>query len=404
MFGEYAMRIHAADDSLFRLLKLESSASYVVGFKADGTVLTKTADKGFFFDAEWRDLEEVLLWADYVDGIVTVDDLRVSFNPYDHLPYVPFAPDSGWQYYIDVGMDRPGGGGNLFSYFNVPPRVLDPEHEVALFIWPGDEITGPNAMYSDVDVTLGENSVTVSHKTYGSGPTYNDTRMDMRGYSVKLDKAQVVTLTGYFQGNWTSANWRAGVNAYGIDFNYYKNYSSSAPAPGRVDLYRQALRPAGSTISWSDNFSGSWGIDQSADVELVYTLTFTDPPVTQVEIDVDPWDAANEVKPNENYGLPVAIMTTSTADGDAADFDALQADPDWLRLGPSGAPNVAIPGPGDFDSDGDSDVAFGFRVEESGILCGDTGATLTGFTYSGVPIEGSDTITTMECQTSACHP
>jgi hypothetical protein len=68
------------------------------------------------------------------------------------------------------------------------------------------------------------------------------------------------------------------------------------------------------------------------------------------------------------------------------------------------APNVAIPGTSDFDGDGDADVAFAFRVEDAGIQCNDTQLSLTGYTYAGQPIEGSDTITTTECEASGCHP
>jgi hypothetical protein len=405
-FGEYVLRIAAEDGSLFRLLKLDTDAAFVAGIKADGTTLFKQAHEGYFFNAEWRDLEEVLLWADFVDGVitpsVTADDIRVSFNPDDHLPYVPVVSETGRQFYIDVHMNRPGSYELLASGFSVPPHSLEPS-EVHQLIWPGDAETGPGALHADVGVALGENTITVTHNTYGSGVPYKYARTDMGGYAVSLDKPQLVTITGYFQGNWTTANWTAYVILWGQQrWEFYQSYNSSDVAPGTVEFSHQVL--ATEYLSVTDAFSGSFGIDQLAETKLIYTLTFTDPPVQQVEIDVDPWNAANEVRPNDSYGLPVAIMTTSIAQGDAEDFDASQADPDTLRLGPAMAPNVAIPGTSDFDGDGDADVAFAFRVEDAGIQCNDTQLSLTGYTYAGQPIEGSDTITTTECEASGCHP
>ena len=79
----------------------------------------------------------------------------------------------------------------------------------------------------------------------------------------------------------------------------------------------------------------------------------------------------------------------------------------WHRLR-SGAPQVSEPllvdAPETHAWDSVTDVAFGFRIEDSGILCDDTEVTLTGETYAGQPFVGTDDITTVECTSSSCHP
>jgi hypothetical protein len=127
--------------------------------------------------------------------------------------------------------------------------------------------------------------------------------------------------------------------------------------------------------------------------------------VDTIDIDVDPWNASNEVRPDDAYLLTVGVLGMNTADGDPIDLDAAQVDPDSLKFGPTEAPNAVLsPISGDVDGDGNQDMVFGFRVEDSGIACGDTELEMTGSLYSGIPIEGTDSITTTDCTVSACHP
>ena len=52
----------------------------------------------------------------------------------------------------------------------------------------------------------------------------------------------------------------------------------------------------------------------------------------------------------------------------------------------------------DVDSDGDLDLVLHFPTQETGIVCGDTEAFLSGKTFDGTPIGGaSDTIATVGC-------
>jgi hypothetical protein len=123
-----------------------------------------------------------------------------------------------------------------------------------------------------------------------------------------------------------------------------------------------------------------------------------------ISLDVDPFNATNQVRPDDSYVVLVGVKTTSIADGEADDVDALQIDPASLRFGPAGAHNVTTPITSDLDGDADTDVIFGFAIEETGILCGDTDVMLEGEQYDGYPLMGADTIITTDCEVSACHP
>jgi probable HAF family extracellular repeat protein len=128
------------------------------------------------------------------------------------------------------------------------------------------------------------------------------------------------------------------------------------------------------------------------------------PPAKTVVMDVDPYSTANEIRPNSDNPIAVAILTTSVAAGDAIDFDATTVDPTSLQLGLGKAPNRAYPWAVDVGNDGDTDVMFGFRTQDAGIFCGDTEVSLTGATFAGERIKATDTITTSDCVSTSCHP
>ncbi len=49
------------------------------------------------------------------------------------------------------------------------------------------------------------------------------------------------------------------------------------------------------------------------------------------------------------------------------------------------------------DSDGDLDLMLHFRTQGTGIQCGDTEASLTGETFDGQAIQGTDSVVTVGC-------
>jgi len=88
----------------------------------------------------------------------------------------------------------------------------------------------------------------------------------------------------------------------------------------------------------------------------------------------------------------VAILTTET-------FDATTVDPLSVRFGPKEAREAHGKGHiEDVNGDGDVDLVLHFHIQETGIRCGDTLASLTGETFAGQAIEGFDSIKTVGCR------
>jgi hypothetical protein len=114
------------------------------------------------------------------------------------------------------------------------------------------------------------------------------------------------------------------------------------------------------------------------------------PLTLEVMIDVKPGCLPNAINLKSRGVIPVAILS----DGD---FDApSMVDPRTILFGPAGAPMEHVrPHAEDVDDDGDLDLVFHFRTEDTGIVSGETEVFLTGETGEGVPLAGSDTILTV---------
>lgn len=108
--------------------------------------------------------------------------------------------------------------------------------------------------------------------------------------------------------------------------------------------------------------------------------------VLAVDIDVKPDTDDNTIGSKAKGVLPVAVLTTDN-------FDASTVHEEMVRFGPGGAAiahkraHVV-----DVDSDGDLDLLLHFRVQETGLVPGDTEACLSGYTFAGTPLQGCDAI------------
>jgi hypothetical protein len=107
-----------------------------------------------------------------------------------------------------------------------------------------------------------------------------------------------------------------------------------------------------------------------------------------VMIDIKPGSYPNSINPNARGVIPVAILTTE-------DFDASTVDPQTVALEGAGARAKGKSGRygsmEDVDGDGDLDLV----VQIENVIEWDpeaTEATLTGETYDGITIQGTDTV------------
>jgi hypothetical protein len=112
----------------------------------------------------------------------------------------------------------------------------------------------------------------------------------------------------------------------------------------------------------------------------------------EVRIDIRPQGQANRIDPASDRPVRVAVLH----DGG---FDPATVVADTVRFGATGAEaapvNVVFR---DADGDGDIDMVLRFRIQDTGIQCGQTSAVLTGQTAGGPTITASDVIRTAGCR------
>jgi Domain of unknown function (DUF4114) len=139
-----------------------------------------------------------------------------------------------------------------------------------------------------------------------------------------------------------------------------------------------------------EDLTGGGDLDYNDVVyDIVPALT---PLPMRVAIDIKPGSSPNSINPASKGVIPVAILTTPT-------FDATTVDAKTVKFGPTGTEAAAVHSAReDVDGDGNTDLILHFRTQDTGILCGTTSAHLTGKTFDGQQIEGSDSIRTVGCK------
>ncbi|HEU4340586.1 MAG TPA: choice-of-anchor Q domain-containing protein [Candidatus Binatia bacterium] len=111
-----------------------------------------------------------------------------------------------------------------------------------------------------------------------------------------------------------------------------------------------------------------------------------------VSIDIRPKSDANKINPNSTKSINVAIFSVN-------EFDATSVDATTIRFGSTGAEAAPIHvARRDVDGDGTRDLVARFQIQDLGIHCGDTSASLTAQTSVGQSIIGSSPITTTGCK------
>lgn len=118
--------------------------------------------------------------------------------------------------------------------------------------------------------------------------------------------------------------------------------------------------------------------------------------VTAVDIDIKPGSDPNSINcTDENEVIPVAILTTD-------DFDAMTVGHTTVTFGGASETHVDKKTgeprrhEEDVDADGDIDLVFHFRLGDTALTCESIEGTLTGETFDGQAIEGSDAVRMVE--------
>ena len=138
--------------------------------------------------------------------------------------------------------------------------------------------------------------------------------------------------------------------------------------------------------------SAFW-IAEDTGLDIRFRLNFAEiPQPNTVELDIKPGGEPNSINCNNDNGvIPVVILTTD-------DFDATTVDHTTVTF--EGASETHVDRRSgeprrheeDVDGDGDIDLVFHFRLGETELDCGSTEGTLTGETFDGEVIEGTDSV------------
>ena len=99
-------------------------------------------------------------------------------------------------------------------------------------------------------------------------------------------------------------------------------------------------------------------------------------------MDIKPGSDPNSINLKSKGVVPVAVLTTD-------DFDASDVNPDTAEFADAQPVRWAME---DVDGDGDVDLLFHFKTRELDLDENSAEATLTGETYGGTPIQGTDTV------------
>jgi len=110
-----------------------------------------------------------------------------------------------------------------------------------------------------------------------------------------------------------------------------------------------------------------------------------------ITVDIKPGSSPNQISLSTFVPFPVAILSS-------ASFDASTVDPSTVTFGRNGIEATPlITSLTDVNQDGRKDLVCYFNGQDTGLLCGDTSASLRALTKSGCPLRGSDSIQTIQC-------
>jgi hypothetical protein len=113
--------------------------------------------------------------------------------------------------------------------------------------------------------------------------------------------------------------------------------------------------------------------------------------VQAVAMDIKPGDTSNTLNLRSRGVVPVTILTTE-------EFDATSIDVTSLRFGATGEEASAVRAIfNDADNDGDTDLLVFFRTEETGVDCETLFTYLSGLTFEGAKIAGTDSVNIVGC-------
>lgn len=178
------------------------------------------------------------------------------------------------------------------------------------------------------------------------------------------------------------------------DTYWFWNTRNAQVSVGDVVTIRSGSSLLSTNPYWNPAVSGTFDGDIFLiDVEgrRISELVSSIPAPTEVTIDIKPRKKNNKINLRKKRKLITVAVQGS------AEFDATQVDFSTVTFGPDNAPPAHQGHVKDVNGDGFMDTKFHFETGLTGIECGDIEASLTGETFSGESISGTDSIKTVKC-------
>jgi hypothetical protein len=215
-------------------------------------------------------------------------------------------------------------------------------------------------------------------------------------------RARTTASTAWNPPSWTSIG-EANTNQRTPNLAPIISEITNHPGWSAGDAIGLIISGSGKRVAVAHN-DGDNTVPGAAQLFIEYASPVIPPASVTAEIDILPDDPTNFVGlAGSSIPLPVAILTTSQTDGDSANFDASLINGASLTFGLGHASPIDPTGiAADIDADGDMDRTFEFDRDDSGIIYGDSHASLQGSTLDGGLFQGTDSITTSKC--TRCHP
>ena len=152
---------------------------------------------------------------------------------------------------------------------------------------------------------------------------------------------------------------------------------------------RETAVPGFGGIIQVDPFTGAQSLVSSGDSLVIPGgIAVVQNPYIEVLIDIKPGSDDNPINLSSRV-VPVAVMTTDTFDAATVDAASINVAGAAVRMRGNSGTSGSLQ---DVDGDGDSDLIVQVLTEQMVLTQGDVEAVLTGMTFDGRTIRGSDKI------------
>lgn len=289
----------------------------------------------------------------------------------------------------------------VLSLGMVAPPVFvkaQPSPAYQLIIQDPDDSNNDSHDLKELWAAVDESSLYIKGVTYGNWVNPGST-----WFSIFLDVDRNVN-TGGTDAQHTPPNFPEGVHGIGADYmavvglmfkivpwvgNWWRwsqqfNYASYSMGSNantfeiEISLDSIGNPEAIDIVLFADDFSGN--MDYAPDEGYA---TYPSP-VTEITIDIKPGSEPNSINLGSKGMVPVAILTT-----DDPEFDATTVDPETVKFADAVPKRWTSE---DVDEDGDIDLLFHFKIQELNLTESSEDATLTGETFEGDKITGTDSV------------